>query len=153
MNFSITLLTGRKRKRCGTCENCFAVECGICKYCLDKPKFGGNGVLRQSCINKKCHNMTSTSQGEYVQVSREFDCITELQYSIISFNKDMINEAPWCVDSPADIHLSDNVLLVLKQKKRKTNFENCNNYDAIQYCIHKNELWVLSSQQTNMARG
>ena len=63
------------------------------------------------------------------------------------------NEAPWCVDSPADIHLSDNVLLVLKQKKRKTNFENCNNYDAIQYCIHKNELWVLSSQQTNMARG
>ena len=63
------------------------------------------------------------------------------------------NEAPWCVDSPADIHLSDNVLLVLKQKKRKTNFENCNNYDAMQYCIHKNELWVLSSQQTNMARG
>ena len=29
------------------------------------------------------------------------------------------NEAPWCVDSPADIHLSDNVLLVLKQKKEK----------------------------------
>ena len=28
------------------------------------------------------------------------------------------NEAPWCVDSPADIHLSDNVLLVLKQKKK-----------------------------------
>ena len=50
------------------------------------------------------------------------------------------NEAPWCVDSPADIHLSDNV----RPKKRKTNFEpiNCNNYDAIQYCIHKNELWV-----------
>ena len=80
MNFSITLLTGRKRKRCGTCENCFAVECGTCKYCLDKPKFGGNGVLRQSCINKKCHNMTSTSQGEYVQVSREFDCITEQKF-------------------------------------------------------------------------
>ena len=100
MNFSITLLTGRKRKRCGTCENCFAVECGTCKYCLDKPKFGGNGVLRQSCINKKCHNMTSTSQGEYryVQVSREFDCITELQYSIISFNKDMINNEACTID-------------------------------------------------------
>ena len=70
----------------------------------------------------------------------------------------MLNEAPWCVDSPADIHLSDNVLLVLPHYimqldiwKRKTNFEpiNCNNYDAIQYCIHKNELWVLSGQQLN----
>ena len=30
----------------------------------------------------------------------------------------LANEAPWCVDSPADIHLSDNVLLVLKQKKK-----------------------------------
>uniref|UniRef100_A0A1X7TAJ2 Ubiquitin-like protease family profile domain-containing protein n=1 Tax=Amphimedon queenslandica TaxID=400682 RepID=A0A1X7TAJ2_AMPQE len=61
----------RKRKRCGTCENYVAVECGTCKYCLDKPKFGGNGVLRQSCINKKCHNMASTSQGGYISYVKE----------------------------------------------------------------------------------
>ena len=35
------------------------------------------------------------------------------------------NEAPWCVDSPADIHLSDNVLLVMPQKKK--NQFCCNN--------------------------
>ena len=45
-----------------------AVECGTCKYCLDKPKFGGKSVLRQSCIKKKCHNMLAfTSQGEDVE--------------------------------------------------------------------------------------
>eukprot|EP00966_Prymnesium_polylepis_P199691 4627922-Prymnesium_polylepis.1 len=33
----------------------FAVDvedCGECKYCLDKPKFGGRGTLRKKCIEK-----------------------------------------------------------------------------------------------------
>jgi hypothetical protein len=28
----------------------FIGECGVCKYCKDKPKFGGNYTLRQACI-------------------------------------------------------------------------------------------------------
>ena len=36
----------------------------------------------------------------------------------ISVLEHFINEAPWCVDSPADIHLSDNVLLVMPPKKK-----------------------------------
>lgn len=48
-----------KRMRCGTCDNCLSTECGKCKYCLDKPKFGGTGRLRQSCIYKKCKIMQS----------------------------------------------------------------------------------------------
>ena len=48
-----------KRKRCGSCKNCLSDDCGKCKYCLDKPKFGGNGRLRQSCVNKKCQQMIS----------------------------------------------------------------------------------------------
>uniref|UniRef100_A0A1X7T7X3 Uncharacterized protein n=1 Tax=Amphimedon queenslandica TaxID=400682 RepID=A0A1X7T7X3_AMPQE len=33
--------------------------------------------------------------------------------TIIPLNIPYYNEAPWCVDSPAEIHLRDNVLLVL----------------------------------------
>ena len=27
-------------------------DCGKCKFCLDKPKFGGKNTLRRKCINK-----------------------------------------------------------------------------------------------------
>ena len=43
--------------RCGVCQNCLSKDCGKCKYCLDKPKFGGADRLKQSCIAKKCPNM------------------------------------------------------------------------------------------------
>lgn len=46
-----------KRMRCGVCQNCLSKDCGKCKYCVDKPKFGGAGRLRQSCVAKKCQNM------------------------------------------------------------------------------------------------
>ena len=46
-----------KRQRCGICQNCQTSDCGKCKYCLDKPKFGGSGKLRQCCVNKKCQQM------------------------------------------------------------------------------------------------
>ena len=48
--------------------------------------------------------------------------------------------------------LTSNVLLVLKQKKEKPILRTAITMMQF-YCIHKNELWVLSSQQTNMARG
>ena len=45
---------GKKRKRCGNCEECLSTDCGQCIYCLDKMKFGGLHVLKQSCLKRKC---------------------------------------------------------------------------------------------------
>ena len=28
---------------------------GICKYCLDKTKFGGPNIVKQACYHKQCH--------------------------------------------------------------------------------------------------
>ena len=45
---------GRRTRRCGECTACLAPECGTCEICLDKPKFGGPGNKRRSCIRRKC---------------------------------------------------------------------------------------------------
>ena len=51
-------VSGKKRKRCGICPNCTRPECGTCKHCRDKPKYGGPGRLKQSCEKKKCQDLT-----------------------------------------------------------------------------------------------
>lgn len=57
------LQTGRDTSRLATvpqpsscgCEGCLVVDdCGECGYCLDKPKFGGRGILRQRCFRRRC---------------------------------------------------------------------------------------------------
>ncbi len=45
---------GRKRKRCGECFGCKAEDCRECKFCVDKPKYGGPGKLKQVCKRRKC---------------------------------------------------------------------------------------------------
>ncbi|XP_033758364.1 uncharacterized protein LOC117340710 [Pecten maximus] len=48
-------LTVRRRKlRCKKCPGCLAKDCGKCLYCQDKPKFGGRGVMKQACMDRKC---------------------------------------------------------------------------------------------------
>ena len=39
---------------CKTCANCLRDDCGTCKNCVDKPKFGGPGTRKQPCIHRKC---------------------------------------------------------------------------------------------------
>ena len=53
----LSTASGRKRKRCGICHNCTRPECGECKYCKDKPKYGGPGRLKQCCDRKKCQGL------------------------------------------------------------------------------------------------
>ena len=36
---------------------CLADDCGSCKFCLDKPKFGGPGKKKKFCIQKKCSKL------------------------------------------------------------------------------------------------
>lgn len=42
---------------CGTCPNCKRDDCGTCKVCLDKPKFGGPNKMKQKCYHKICTHM------------------------------------------------------------------------------------------------
>lgn len=54
--------SAKKRKRtvaCGQCDACCRDDCGACLNCLDKPKFGGNGIRKQSCLERKCRQPTA----------------------------------------------------------------------------------------------
>ena len=49
---------GRRRVRCGDCEGCLNnADCQKCTYCLDKPKYGGPGRLKQCCLHRRCKNL------------------------------------------------------------------------------------------------
>jgi len=52
-----TVKSSRPRKSCKQCEPCLRDDCSQCKYCLDKPKFGGTFKLKQKCQLRKCANM------------------------------------------------------------------------------------------------
>ena len=43
-----------KTMRCNSCTGCQRMDCGRCPNCRDKPKFGGAGVKKQSCIHRMC---------------------------------------------------------------------------------------------------
>ncbi|XP_066957915.1 lysine-specific demethylase 2A-like isoform X3 [Macrobrachium rosenbergii] len=43
-----------RRVRCKLCEPCTRDDCRQCLYCLDMIKYGGAGVMKQSCKMKKC---------------------------------------------------------------------------------------------------
>ena len=52
----------------GGCAGCNTPDCGACKYCRDKSKFGGFGTLRQKCEQRRClgpltHAMLTFAQG------------------------------------------------------------------------------------------
>ncbi|KAH8071358.1 hypothetical protein JL721_4332 [Aureococcus anophagefferens] len=55
-----------KQRRCGVCAGCTAVECGVCKYCLDMKKRGGSGTIRQACKERKCQQVTTAGGGPRV---------------------------------------------------------------------------------------
>ena len=46
-----------RRRRCLVCVACQMPPCGSCKHCLDSPKFGGPGHLKQSCVHRKCQQL------------------------------------------------------------------------------------------------
>lgn len=49
----------RRGRGCGTCPSCLRDDCGICRYCKDKPKFGGPGKKKQRCALRICSNFVS----------------------------------------------------------------------------------------------
>ena len=61
LRFCYTL--GKRKTRCFRCSGCLAKDCGHCKHCLDKPKYGGKGTLKQCCLKRKCTEIHSTTNG------------------------------------------------------------------------------------------
>ena len=54
-----TVISGMKRKKpCGVCTGCLQGNCGVCKFCLDMPVFGGPGRRKQRCIKRQCTGIT-----------------------------------------------------------------------------------------------
>ena len=59
---------------CKPCSLKVSDECKICKYCKDKPKYGGQNRLKQKCVTRICikkrkkdmgaSSMNTTSQQE-----------------------------------------------------------------------------------------
>jgi len=43
-------------KACAKCTGCRTENCGECEYCLDMPRFGGLGVIKQKCQLRVCVN-------------------------------------------------------------------------------------------------
>ncbi|CAD5214198.1 unnamed protein product [Bursaphelenchus xylophilus] len=54
---STPIMGGNRSQRCGSCDGCTSKQCGKCTYCLDSPLFGGPGVKKQSCIERRCHRV------------------------------------------------------------------------------------------------
>lgn len=55
---SVVYASNRKRSRCHECVGCLQTDdCGECKNCLDKPKYGGANKLKQCCIMRKCQHL------------------------------------------------------------------------------------------------
>jgi len=55
-------------KACTKCTGCKRENCGECTYCLDMPKFGGMGVIKQKCELRLCINpiLRTCDQCEWV---------------------------------------------------------------------------------------
>jgi len=48
--------------RCGSCVACRAKDCGTCKNCLDKPRFGGPGIKKKACIARVCRALSQAKE-------------------------------------------------------------------------------------------
>ena len=50
-----------KLVRCKKCENCVRENCGKCAHCKDMRQFGGTNSRRQSCMLRKCNQVSLTT--------------------------------------------------------------------------------------------
>ena len=52
-------IKGRRGRGCLLCPSCTREDCGVCRFCRDKPKFGGPGIKKQRCAERVCTNVVS----------------------------------------------------------------------------------------------
>jgi len=53
-----------KRRRCGECDGCTASDCGKCLHCHDMAKFGGQRLIKQCCVHRRCKVIKPISTGK-----------------------------------------------------------------------------------------
>jgi len=58
-----------KNLNCKVCHKCTTPDCGNCKNCLDKIKFGGQSILRKRCVNRVCANRTDGVRADSADLS------------------------------------------------------------------------------------
>ena len=46
----------RRSLNCGKCPSCKRSDCRKCRFCKDKPRYGGENRLKQKCIQRRCQN-------------------------------------------------------------------------------------------------
>lgn len=46
--------THLRKRRCRRCPGCLAVDCGNCYACRDMLKYGGRGISKQACCQRRC---------------------------------------------------------------------------------------------------
>ena len=56
---SKTISVNSGQKRSCDCSGCLRKDCGSCKFCLDKPKFGGPGKKKKRCIKRVCCDIST----------------------------------------------------------------------------------------------
>ena len=71
-------ITSRK-KRCGQCAGCTTPDCGKCRFCADKKKYGGTGRLKKGCIHRQCIGGKPTSTS-----SQSSTCATKYYSQAVS---------------------------------------------------------------------
>jgi len=59
----------RRKSRCQKCPGCLRKDCGVCKNCQDRPKFGGPNKMKQACAKKRCSNWKNA--GNSLDVAEE----------------------------------------------------------------------------------
>ena len=98
---------GVRQQRCGRCAGCTKEDCGRCKCCLDKPKFGGPGRMKQTCVHRACSNkgydanssgkLAATAAAEMLvgrELDKEDDALSEDSFSGLSDDDMMPPPAP-----------------------------------------------------------
>ena len=71
--------TSKKIKRCGACIGCRTKNCRQCRPCLQMKKYGGPGLLKQACINRKCSNPLNSNSGRILKkgVVKKFELVKD----------------------------------------------------------------------------
>ena len=70
---------------CGTCANCQRDDCGNCRACIDKPKFGGPNKSRRRCFHRRCL-IRQEKPDEKVSENMEIDTIPVAQAKPVNRN-------------------------------------------------------------------
>jgi hypothetical protein len=53
--------SNHRRRRCGVCQGCTVVNCEQCKYCLNRPRNGGQGTFKKACVMRVCTSFSKSN--------------------------------------------------------------------------------------------